>query len=90
MRESLEAGWKMWNVWVNGEQRPEVILAATQGDTPSIADVRRWSLLFMHLVSCANFAGERIGCVPLGTCVEAFFIFLGGRRWRAAKEFWRA
>ena len=82
--------WGSMSALVGGKQHHNATLAASQGITASIADLRRWTMLFKHLVSCAKFPGEEHGCVPLGTCVEAFFVFLGGQRWRAVAEFWRA
>ena len=82
--------WGSMNALVGGQQRHNAPLAATQDSTLSIADLRRWSILFKHLVSWANFPGENNGCVPLQTCVEAFFVFLGGQRWRAVAAFWSA
>ena len=58
-----------------GGQRQTETLVVTQGSTTSIADLRKWTTLFHHLVSCAAFPGEDHGCVPLRACVDTFFVF---------------
>ena len=53
-------------------------------------EMKRWVLLSRGLLSCAEFPGDAPGVVSVSECVRAFYVFLGSKRWRAAKAFWSA